>query len=153
MGWVRAAAECDVDYIARNMREADRMECEAHGKSPYVALMEGFECSLPCFTGLIDQRPVVMFGVVPVDENFGSIWLLGTDAITNEIPVAFLRWSKRLLPVLSEPFKVVGNAVDKRNAVHIKWLRWLGFTFIREVRLGPSDLPFYEFARLTCAVQ
>jgi hypothetical protein len=153
MAWVRAAAEVDVDFIARNMREADRMECAAHGKSPYLALSEGFQCSLPCFTGMVDDRPVVMFGVVPLGDGIGSIWLLGTDAITNEIPVAFLRWTKRLLPVLTEPFTLVCNAVDKRNVVHVKWLRWLGFTFIREVRLGPSDLPFYEFARLTCVTQ
>jgi hypothetical protein len=102
---------------------------------------------------MVDNRPVVMFGVVPLGDGIGSIWLLGTDAITNEIPVAFLRWTKRLLPVLTEPFTLVCNAVDKRNVVHVKWLRWLGFTFIREVRLGPSDLPFYEFARLTCVTQ
>ena len=153
MAWVRAAAEVDVDFIARNMREADRMECAAYGKSPYLALSEGFQCSLPCFTGMVDDRPVVMFGVVPLGDGIGSIWLLGTDAITNEIPVAFLRWTKRLLPVLTEPLTLVCNAVDKRNVVHVKWLRWLGFTFIREVRLGPSDLPFYEFARLTCVTQ
>ena len=45
------------------------------------------------------------------------------------------------------------NYVDSRHHRAVKWLKWLGFSFIREARMGPSDLPFYEFARLTCVIQ
>ena len=83
-----------------------------------------------------------------MSEEVGAIWLLGTDAITNDIPTAFLRHSKRFLPFLTEPYDMVCNIVDKRNEVHIKWIKWLGFSFIRELNYGPKDLPFYEFARL-----
>jgi len=144
--------EEDISYIAENMREADLMEIQALGvPDPRMALTHGFEHSKPnCYSGYNHGVPVTMFGVTPHAETpqIGFIWLLGTDRITTDIPISFLKKSKRFLPVLVEPYDMVCNIVDKRNTVHIKWMKWLGFSFVSEIIYGPEKRPFYEFAKI-----
>lgn len=144
--------ETDIDYIAPRMREADLREIKAVGvPDPYEALKSSYYGSKPkCYTAIGCGVPVAMMGVVPDQHNpkWGSIWLLGTDDVTDVVSIPFLKWSKKFLPIMIEPYDLVYNRVDKRNEVHVKWIKWLGFTFIREVTHGPENLPFYEFARM-----
>jgi hypothetical protein len=146
------AIESDIDYIAPRLREPDLQEIKALGDfSPKEALTVSYFGSKPsCYTAIGQGVPVAMFGVVPFEENerWGSIWLLGTNDITDEIPISFLKWTKRFFPILTEPYDMVCNIVDKRNEVHVKWIKWLGFSFIRELKHGPENRTFYEFARL-----
>ena len=149
MAWIRLSEKKDIDYIAPRMRQADVAEVRASdGCSPLEALRMSYSLSEPCFTGMDGDTPIAMFGAVPLLDNVGSVWLLGTDAISESIPISFLRWSRRFLPFLMEPYDMVCNLVDARNTVHIKWIRWLGFNFLNKTIHGPEQLPFYEFARL-----
>lgn len=44
---------------------------------------------------------------------------------------------------------ILFNCVDQRNEVHINWLRWLGFKFVRIIpEYGIQKLPFIEFVRI-----
>ena len=142
----------DIDYVAENMRQADLDEIKAVGvEDPRQALLESYRNSNPeCYSVMHRTVPVAMFGVVPdaEDPRHGSIWMLGTDHVTDDFPVAFLRQCRRFLPILMSDYEMVSNKVDKRNTVHIKWLKWMGFTIIREVIYGPENRPFYEFARI-----
>jgi len=86
-----------------------------------------------------------MFGVVP-EGKFGTVWLLGTDEIFTHASRDFLRLSKEWLSEVSAPFESVGNLVDARNTVHIRWLEWLGFEFIGvQSEFGVEKRPFLEF--------
>ena len=149
---VGAANQIAADSIATNMRQEDLNEIQAMGvPDPHEALRKGMVHSKPeCYTASVKGVPIAMFGVVPFDDDpkFGSIWLLGTDRIKTEVPISFLKKSRKVLPTLIEPYEMVCNVVDKRNEVHIKWIKWLGFSFIRETICGPENRPFYEFARL-----
>lgn len=148
MTWIRLATEEDIDYVAPRLRRADREEVWASGSFlPEEALRTSYRASDPCFAFITEKGPQSLFGVAPVTDNVGAIWLLGTDEIDTN-PIAFLRWSRRFLPFLIQPYDMVCNLVYAGNTVHIKWLRWLGFVFLREVEHGPEHLPFYEFARL-----
>ena len=142
----------DIDYIAPRLREPDLREIKALGDfSAEEALTISYFGSKPkCYTAIGKGVPVAMFGVVPFEENerWGSIWLLGADDVTNKVPIPFLKWTKKFLPILLEPYDMVCNIVDTRNEVHIKWIKWLGFSFVRELRHGPENRTFYEFARL-----
>lgn len=153
---VRKSVGADVFVLASRLRSADLQEIRAlRGSTPIeTVLQDGYRFSEPCLTGTLDNKPVVMFGVAPIFDRdqvlkIGSIWLLGTDAISEQIPTSFLRWSKKMLPVLTQPYDVVFNIVDKRNEVHVKWIKWLGFSFIREIPIGVNGEPFYEFARIS----
>lgn len=149
------AIPTDPDHLlvlARNMREADRLELmDGSGSSPLVALEDGYIHSTKCLTILTDQDEVVgVFGVAPspVDRLIGHPWMLATDLL-DSIKVTFLRQSRKYLDDLAEGYPLLMNCCDKRNTVHIKWLRWLGFSFIREIpEYGVGRVPFLEFVKI-----
>ncbi|QDP62657.1 MAG: putative scaffold protein [Prokaryotic dsDNA virus sp.] len=146
---IRPAEGVDIEIIAADMRPADLAEIEATGTvDPYLALSNAMELSMPsCFTMTADDLPIAMFGISSVEliPDFGSIWLLGTEEIERH-PTAFLRLCKSVLPRLMTPYDMVFNLMDVRNELHVKFVKWLGFTFIRERPFGPEGMPFYEFA-------
>tara|TARA_R100000655_G_scaffold71353_1_gene109719 strand:+ start:321 stop:797 length:477 start_codon:yes stop_codon:yes gene_type:complete len=147
--FVRSSEPDDIDYVARHLRDADRKEIQAYvGISPIEALSKGYQHSKKCFTGMANNKPFVMFGAVPVLEDVGSIWLLGTDQVLSN-KIQFLRQSKYWLDIIHKDFPLLFNYVDARNAVHIRWLKWLGFKFINlHKSFGVEQLPFYEFVRI-----
>ena len=146
---IRPAEGIDIDIIACDMRPADLAEIAATGTvDPYDALTNCMTLSMPsCYTMTADDLPIAMLGTAPVEliPDFGSIWLLGTEEI-EEHPVALLRLCKKILPRLMTPYDMLFNLMDVRNELHVKFVKWLGFTFIRERPFGPEGLPFYEFA-------
>lgn len=151
MKLVRPSLPRDVTYLSAHLREDDLRELLAAGSpGPRQALQDGLDYSRECFSVVdAEDNAQVMFGVVPGETpEIGYVWLLGSAAINQE-PIKFLRHCKRWVDKLQSDFPVLTNSVDKRNKLHIQWLRWLGFTFLREVRgNGPGGLPFIEFARI-----
>ena len=140
---VRFSSSDDLSYLSDHLRLADRKELEAHGVPPLPALTMGFQSSLPCYTIENEGSPVAMFGVSPhFEEGMGFIWLLGTDEI-SKISRQFLRESRDWLEKISSPYTMVCNKVHEENTVHIKWLKFLGFTFLKHTK------PFIEFSRIT----
>ena len=83
-------------------------------------------------------------GMAGVDD--GIIWMVCTPAI-HEYPITFAREAKRFVESRTEP--LLWNIVDKRNTVHLKLLKFLGFKFLREIYHGPNDLSFIEFCRVS----
>ena len=75
-------------------------------------------------------------------EKDGRVWMLTTPDI-HDYPVTFAREAKRFIDSRTEP--LLWNIIDKRNTVHLKLLRFLGFKFLREIKYGPNNLTFIEF--------
>jgi hypothetical protein len=147
---VRATDDLDIDIVSLTLRQADVEELKATGtENPRDALVAGMEMSDGgCYTITMDELPIAICGTAPVEliPSFASIWMLGTEDI-DACPTSFLRLCrKELLPDLISPYEMVFNVMDKRNSLHVRFVSWLGFTFIREKPFGPYGLPFYEFA-------
>lgn len=146
MKYLRRSDWSDVWYLSAYLRPEDVAECEAQGKTPLDALAEGLERSDVCYT-LLDPAgmPVAMLGV----GAGGYIWLLGTDGIRKH-QTTFLRHCKGFLRTLYDEtgYDLLFNYTYIENELHHKWLKWLGFSFLRVVSLPPSNKLFYEFARL-----
>lgn len=141
----------DLNYVAEHMRPEDIEEVTALGSSPLSALTTSVENSKVLFT-LIDpeNKPTALLGVANgIFPGWGAVWLLGTPSI-ERYRMTFLRNAKKVLPVLYEKSdsEVLYNYVYSKNDVHITWLRWMGFKFLRRVRLPPYDHEFLEFVRL-----
>jgi len=148
----RPATLHDCHYMAERLRPADAAEVyAAAGASPLSALVEGFETSEEPMVGVTDDdTPVCMGGVGAVegDPLAGCVWMLATTDIEKH-KMSFLRRSKPWVEEWNKKYPVLFNCVDERNELHIKWLRWLGFTFIRRHPLwGYEKRPFIEFVRL-----
>lgn len=143
MALVRLAQESDIEDLEGRMRAADLVELKAHGVQARSALRAGLVMSRPCFSIEHKGRCIGMFGVTPepVDPQTGLVWLLGSDEI-QDISRQFLRESRQWLERIGSQYELLTNVVHEDNHLHHKWLRFLGFTFIRR------EKPFIEFARI-----
>ena len=149
MAHVRESQEGDLTHLVHRLRAADLKELRAHKADPETALRHGLKFSEPCYTIEHNGQPIGMFGVAPHpgEPSVGVVWLLGSDGIADEsVRIRFLRESRKWLETIAESYELLCNVVHEENELHIKWLKFLGFQFIRQ------DSPFIEFVRLTaCA--
>jgi hypothetical protein len=147
---VRHAEHRDADALAPRLRPADRRELEAAlGMSPTTVLRHGVRASDPCHAVDQDGTVIALFGVVPSARSpeIGSVWLLASEEFAAHASL-IVRSSNVWLATLHERYRVLTNFVDARNEVHVRWLRWCGFVFVRRVeRFGVLGLPFYEVRR------
>ena len=128
--------------VASNLRPEDRREAE-----------EGHGWDLMEYAELIAQEGTAVYFTMPNGKTAGmagvgddgQIWMVCTPVI-EKYPHSFARGSKRFVESRTEP--LLWNIVDRRNTVHLKLLRFLGFKFLREFRYGPNNLLFIEFCRL-----
>ena len=75
-------------------------------------------------------------------------WLLTTPAI-QKVWIPFLRGSRKWVEETNNKYPLLFNAVDADYKVAIKWLRFVGFTFIKKhERWGVGNKPFLEFVRI-----
>jgi len=126
--------------VASNLRQEDLEECvEGHGIKPTIdiplASLEGF-----CRYFTVPNGETA--GIVGIIND--KIWMLTTPAI-HKYPITFAREAKRFIDSRTEPY--LWNVVDKRNTVHIKLLKFLGFNFHEELLFGPNNLPFIRFSK------
>jgi|DEB0MinimDraft_3_1074331.scaffolds.fasta_scaffold36256_2 hypothetical protein len=144
-GLVREAKQTDIDEMLDDgLRPADLLEIKSTGYSPRQSLERGLRRSLPCLAVEVDGKCCGMFGVV-ADIRYelaGNIWFLGTDRI-QKVKIQFLRESERWLEEITKNYRSVSNYIHQDNTLHIKWLKWLGFSFFKKVG------PFIEFGRIT----
>ena len=141
----------DVYFLAPRLRQADYNEClAASGREPLGVLLDGLKYGDTTLTMIAPTGvPVGILGVGKSSiKDAGSIWLSATDDI-QKYQMTFLRHSKQVLRKLQQDYLVLHNYVDARNELHIKWLKWMGFTFInKHERWGFEQRPFYEFVRI-----
>ena len=131
--------------VASNLRPEDEREVrEGHGLTPTIHIPL-YSQHGDCVYFTVPNGETA--GIAGVNEN-GSIWMLCTPSILK-YPLTFAKESKRFVESRTEP--LLWNIADKRNTVHLKLLKFLGFNFLREVTHGPNNLSFIEFAR--CARQ
>lgn len=146
---IRSAGVQDVNYIADNIREADRQELWAASHlTPFQALKISFLISRDIvFVGTADDVPVCMYGVKPPSMlgNKAVPWLIGTE----DVPLhsrEFLRRSREVVEEFSERFPYMENFVDARNEDAVRWLQWLGFSVYYPKPYGVEQLPFHRFS-------
>ena len=125
--------------VASNLRPEDRREVEeGHGLDPFISLVTKAQEGSCVYFNVPNGKTAGMAGV----EDDGCIWMLTTNAI-YDYPLTFARESKRYVERHSD--KRLWNIIDKRNTVHLKLLKFLGFEFLEEIFHGPNNLPFIKF--------
>ncbi len=145
---IRPSTLEDAQFIAANMRQADREECEAQMGLPPSLVIPNVIGRPNVWTWEVDGEPVAMGGVDASIPLVGVIWMTSTDAITKH-RIKFLRETcEPMLQRLHQDYPILTNLVDARNTLHQRWLRWLGFKFLRRIeKWGAHSIPFLEFAR------
>ncbi len=146
---LRLASEVDCIYLSEHLRKEDIQEIKAvtGNLPPLLSLLIGHKISsVPLVICDAESKPVAMLGVVP-NGLIGSIWMVGTNDL-KKISLSFLRNSKDVCEVLKDKHQILHNYVDKRNTLHVNWLKWMGFTIINEVTYGVENRKFYEFVKI-----
>jgi hypothetical protein len=109
------------------MRDIDRRECLAMGKSPKEALRMSLRDSLHALTAIDPGgKPLAMLGVYAVGmlSGTGSPWLLGRDEVFN-YGRDLLILGPRLFSWWHETFDVLENLVSVENVKAIRLLnKW-----------------------------
>jgi hypothetical protein len=154
MGCVEPYELGDETQLVPKLRAEDFAELTACSTRPPVELLrEGAVQSVPSCSILNTQGEVVgMFGVVPVAPRCGQVWLLGSDELTkNPLRRQFIRESRMYLNALHQQYPLLFNVISETNTIHIRWLKWLHFTFIRRIpAYGLEQRPYMEFAKCVC---
>jgi hypothetical protein len=143
---LRPATEADALYIADNLRQADLLEVTAaSGAHPVDSLLQGVRLG-PSLVWLDDAgRPCVLFGAVPLDEITASIWLVGTQGMDAH-KRHLLRHARPWVDAFNMAWPLLVNSADVRNALHLRFIKWCGFTFINQRSV--NGLRFLDFARI-----
>lgn len=142
-----AASPAHVGRVANRMREIDRLETGAKGRSPKAALRISLRSSLWACTVLLDGEPVAMFGVVAASlvEDKGRPWFLGSDDVYRH-GRDMLLYGERVIAKMHGDFRRLENVVSSGNVRAIRLLRRWGFVVGgEEVVVG--GVPFIPFWR------
>lgn len=149
--YYRPAAAGDVQIVAPKLRQQDVDEVKASsGLEPLEALQ--LSCLYSVEVNAIvasDGEVIGLFGVTKTpDFLVGCPWLLASDRLP-EIRKDFLPQSLLWVKRINKQFPVLRNYVDQRNTKAIRWLKYLGFTFVDLIEdYGVGKKPFYEFVRI-----
>lgn len=130
---VEPAQAWHVEPIARAMRPWDVLECRAAGVSPRKALSVGLAGSLMCWTALLDDRPIAMFGAATVSlmDGRGLPWMLGTEGVYSQ-GRAIVRLYPAYFGLMKARFPRMENHVHRDNDKARRLIRRLGFQFAPE---------------------
>lgn len=139
----------DCREVAPEMRLQDVIEVGySNGLEPLRALQEAYRVSQVCNSVIHEDGSVVaMFGV---SDNgiFASPWLLGTDKLLDTRK-EFIPQAKEWVEEMSSIYPILLNYVHVDNTVSKRWLKSLGFEFIKlEKEYGVGKQPFYQFVRI-----
>ena len=142
----RASKLDDIVSLAPNLRYEDVREVETLGRTPEQSLLSGYLYGKLC-RSIIDKygQVVGMYGVVPADDKTGLVWMLGSGGL-KKISTAFLKESRTEVEKMNNLLPHLWNIIDSRNELHLKWLKWCGFTIIGERMV--NKVKFYEFCKV-----
>jgi hypothetical protein len=136
----------DILILAPKLRKEDVAEILAvTGNDPQTELQNSLMYSEECWTIEHEGLIIGMFGVAPIHGSTGgAIRLLASDELPK-IRWEFLKKTRPWVAYFLTKYPLLTNIVDSRNEVHIKWLKWAGFTFEGEIPVGPEKIPFLQF--------
>lgn len=142
---IRTACQRDAELLAPRLRREDRAEIAAASATPpLLALTRGLEWSASPQTIEDETGPIAMFGIVGSHRN-GSPWLLGSERIRLHRR-EWVERSRQVFADLRAPYDYLSNWIDERNGLHIRWIRWLGFSIVgRDPVYGAQRRPFLFF--------
>lgn len=149
-GYVRAADLSDVSPIVADLRTADIEELRAASAHPLGdTLRYGVNHGYSEVACLPNGTPVAIYGVTPTgNPDLGLVWMVATNGFST-LHRQFLRECREAIHRIGNGYKALYNYTDARNTVHHRWLRWCGFTIIKEhPNFGVEGRSFYEFVRL-----
>lgn len=134
--------------LACTMRPEDREEIWHLSRlSAGEALRVAYDSSSHVRTVLLNKRVVCIFGMAG-EGSTGHPWMLASGLL-KKIRKTFLRECRVHLEEISVGRDRLYNVAWSKNTEHIRWLKWLGFTFEEPIPLGPDNEFYIPFSKVT----
>jgi len=149
-GKFRALQPGDLEFLADNLREADKQELRALLGDDVVffeVLSTAVMRSSHLWVGALENdQPVSIFGAAPISMLTGeaSPWFLSTDE-AYRYPRTLMLEGRRYLSRMLEAYEYLYNYVDARNDRSIRWLKRMGFQLHEATPQGVAEMPFHKF--------
>lgn len=147
---IRPATLNDAFFVAEHLQADDRNELLGWGYDPILALPNSYQHSDNPITFTIKDKICGMAGVSRTDAQCGAIWMLTTNFL-RPYPKLFFKEAKKWVDQQTS-YAMLHNIADPRNKMHMKLLHLLGFKKLSYVSVGPQNLTYVEFAKLTSCV-
>ena len=144
---IRPTEPGDAARLFANLRASDLAECRAYGDPDIAASIAScVDCSVLCWTGLVDGELAAILGVAPINmlAGIGSPWMLGTPVLDRHQRI-LVRMTPEYISRMLKAFPHLVNYVHAKNTTSVRWLRRLGFTLHEAVPYGPLGEPFHPF--------
>lgn len=133
------------DAMKDIIHEGNHMEAWAlRHMTGQEALRMSIDASDHVWTGMKDEIPIAMFGIVEPKGLLGRVgtpWLI-CSAYIDGYAITFLRGFKKAIPRLFENCDVLMNYVDARNVAVTRMVQWVGFQISPPRMMGLDKLPF-----------
>lgn len=130
------------------MRQEDKDEIWHLARlTPHEALEASYHFCSYNMTVLLDNKVALIFGVGGEKGGVGIPWMLASPLL-KKVRKPFLREAKSFLDEMSEGYPVLHNMAWSKNTEHIRWLKWLGFTFLPGKPMGPDGEIYIEFYKV-----
>lgn len=138
----------DAQRIAPLLREKDKREIEVvSGLNPEASLPRAFD--LPgerIIAETSNGDPILIGGAHPTHPKVAAaIWMLGTPLLEH-YALPSVRTALRYIERWHQTYPLLWNRALEANDLHVRWLKLLGFSFIRRVDI--RGFPFIEFVRI-----
>lgn len=150
--YARPSVPQDAHLLAPRLRKEDVEEIRAaSGNEPLQALLNGILEGTECWTIIGNGDEVLgLFGVNHMPEygpGQACVWMLAADGLPS-IRAEFFKQTPEWIAHFHTRFPVLWNYIDARQTMHIRWLKRLGFRFIKQHEAyGHEQRPFYQFVR------
>ena len=153
-GYVIPAKAAHVLELACTIRAEDRLEIGAHHRGSIMgALYRSYKVSTHCWTAMLDDKVMFMFGVSPISAvtRVGSPWLIAADGL-EKVQRQFIKECRVHLQEIADVYPDLRNHVDVRNDAAIRWLEWMGFEMADPIPYGVNGEMFMPFTRSSASV-
>lgn len=143
---IRSANRYDIDKLLPYLRREDVQEITIKKKTPFEALENCFIKSEECYSLLLNENIIGLFGLIKVSDKAGAIWFLGAEDI-KKIPVFFVKQGKKTVNEWLKKYQILFNYTDSRNKVHHKWLEHIGAKIDYNSPVNVNGVDFYFFKK------
>ena len=118
------------EKLQHNLRYTDVRECMIAGVSPWRALMQCFQLdTAETYTTMLNNEPVMMFGVAKEHDLVGRIWMLCSPKV-EKYPLTFLKLSPSIVDYFQEQYFLLENVCPVEHYKTLTWLKYLGFCLL-----------------------
>lgn len=131
----------DVAYVANNLLQEGIQDFLRAGINPVLQMSLDVTVDKSYVVLSPDNVPAALLGI----SRDGCMWMNMTHEIRKH-PKAFIKAAKKWINELDHP--ILWNQVDIQNTQLLKFIKLLGFKFLRILPFGTNNIYYVEFVKL-----